>query len=97
MAKWRELGDEMKIALPVDLSLCGGSVLVQVAEEVAGKRLTSMVTELIQSREGRFGMIGKQDIDALTQVQHELRLAADLLGTRIELERDRSRARGEAL
>lgn len=96
MAKWKELEDTMKVELEVTVALCGGSVLVTVADETQGVRLTRLVTELIESREGRFGMIGKEDADALSQVQHEMLLAAGLIANRIELERSRAVARGEA-
>lgn len=97
MAKIKELQGKMKIELEVDLELAGGSVLVTVAGETQGARLTTLATELIESREGRFGMIGEPDCDALGQVAGELRLTADLIETRVTLERDRRRARGEAL
>lgn len=96
MAKWKELDDTMKVELTVGVSLEGGSVLVTVADETQGVRLTRLVTELIESREGRFGIIGKADVDVLDQVQHELRLAASMLANRVELERSRAVARGEA-
>ena len=92
----KELQDTMRVAIEVGVELCGGSVLVTVASETQGKRLTTMVTELIQSREGRFGVIGEADRTALDEVRHELTLAAELLAQRVELERDRARARGEA-
>ncbi|MEY4863767.1 MAG: hypothetical protein RLZ51_1862 [Pseudomonadota bacterium] len=97
MAKWKELGDSMKVELEVSVALVGGSVLVTVADETQGVKLTRLATELIESREGRFGMIGEEDIDALAQVGHELWLASDLLSKRVVLERERRRARGEAL
>lgn len=95
MAKWKELDDTMKVELDVTVGLCGGSVLVTVANETQGVRLTRLVAELIEGREGRFGIIGKADIDALDQVQHELRLAASMLANRVDLERSRAVARGE--
>jgi hypothetical protein len=97
MAKWKDLDGAMKVELEVGLTLEGGTVLVTVANETQGARLTTLVTELIESREGRFGMIGKADIDVLDQVRHEMLLAASLLANRVELERSRSVARGEAL
>lgn len=97
MAKWKELEDTMKVEIEVGLALSGGSVLLTVAGETQGARLTTLATELIDSREGRFGMIAPKDCDALVQVSHELKLAADLIERRVELERDRRRARGEAL
>ena len=97
MAKWRELGDTMKVEVEVGLQLAGGSVLVTVAGETQGARLTTLVTELIESREGRFGMIEPGDCSLLNQVAGELSLAADMLRQRVDLERDRRRARGEAL
>lgn len=97
MAKWKDLEDTMKVEIEVGLSLVGGSVLVTVAGETQGVKLTRLVTELIESREGRFGMIGREDADALSQVHHELLLAAGLIANRIELERSREIARGEAL
>lgn len=96
MAKWKELDEVMTVDLEVSVSLVGGSVLVTVADETKGVRLTRLVTELIESREGRFGIIGKADVDVLDQVQHELRLAASMLANRVELERSRALARGEA-
>ena len=97
MAKWKELGDTMKVEIEVSLALVGGSVLLTVAGETQGARLTKLATELIESREGRFGMIDPSDCDALSQVAGELVVAADLIRQRVELERDRRRARGEAL
>jgi hypothetical protein len=95
MAKWKDLSDVMTVDLEVSVSLVGGSVLVTVADETQGVKLTRLVTELIESREGRFGIIGQADIDALGQVQHELTLAASLLASRVEMERSRAVARGE--
>lgn len=95
MAKWKELDGTMKVELEVGVTLEGGTVLVTVADETQGARLTTLVTELIESREGRFGMIGKEDIDVLDQVRHEMLLAASLLANRVELERSRAVARGE--
>jgi hypothetical protein len=97
MAKWKELEDTMKVELEVGVSLVGGSVLVTVGGETQGVKLTRLVTELIESREGRFGMIGMDDRMALDGVVDELRLAADLIENRVELERSRQVARGEAL
>lgn len=97
MAKVKELGDTMRVEIEVGLELAGGSVLLTVAGETQGARLTTLAKELIESREGRFGMIEPRDADGLREVAAELRLAADLLDTRVELERDRRRARGEAL
>lgn len=97
MAKWKELEDCMKVELEVSLALAGGSVLVTIGGETQGAKLTRLVTELIESREGRFHTIGKQDLDGLEQVQHELLLAAGLIANRVELERSRFIAREEAL
>jgi hypothetical protein len=97
MAKWKELGDSMKVELDVSVALVGGSVLVAVGDETRGVKLTRLVMELIESREGRFGMIGEKDLDALGQVRHELWLASELLLNRVELERSRQIARGEAI
>ena len=97
MAKWKELKDTMKVELEVGLELAGGSVLLTVAGETQGARLTTMVTELIQSREGRFGIIALEDCSGLEQTAGELSLAADLIRQRVDMERDRRRARGEAL
>lgn len=97
MAKWKELEDSMKVELEVGLALEGGSVLVTVADETQGARLTTLVTDLIESREGRFGTIPKVDLSALEEVAHELRLAAGLIANRVELERSRAAVRGEAL
>ena len=97
MAKWKELGDSMKVELDVGVALVGGSVLVTVGDETQGVKLTRLVTELIESREGRFGIIGKDDTAALDEVRHELWLASELLLNRVELERSRQIARGEAL
>lgn len=97
MAKWKEIRDTMKVEIEVGLELAGGSVLLTVGNETQGARLTSLATDLIESREGRFGMIDPKDCDGLSQVAGELRLAADLIAQRVELERDRRRARGEAL
>lgn len=96
MAKWKELGELMKVELEVSLALEGGSVLVTVADETQGARLTTLVTDLIKSREGRFGVIGKEDVGTLEEVAHELRLAASLIDNRVELERSRAAVRGEA-
>jgi len=38
MAKWKELGELMKVELEVSLALEGGSVLVTVADETQGAR-----------------------------------------------------------
>ena len=97
MAKWKGLEDTMKVELEVGVSLVGGSVLVTVGGETQGVKLTRLVTELIESREGRFGMIGKEDTAALDEVRHELWLASEMLLNRVELERSRQVARGEAL
>lgn len=97
MAKWKELEDCMKVELEVGVSLEGGSVLVTVGGETQGAKLTRLVTELIESREGRFGTILKADVATLEEVSHELRLAAGLIENRVELERSRQVVRGEAL
>lgn len=95
-AKWKDLNGVMKVELDVGLTLEGGSVLVSVANETQGVRLTRLVTELIESREGRFGIIGRADVDVLDQAQHEMRLAASLLASRVDMERSRAVGRGEA-
>jgi hypothetical protein len=97
MAKWKDLEDTMKVELDVGVSLVGGSVLVSVGDETQGVKLTRLVTELIESRKNRFGMISGEDMREMEQVQHELQLAASLIGSRAKQERSRMVARGEAL
>lgn len=84
----------MRVALEVGLSLVGGTVLLQIGDDTAGKRLSDMAMELIESREVRGGVIPMSDLKALDEVRHELEVTADLIGQRVELERDRARARG---
>ena len=89
----RAMESVMKVELEVGVQLEGGSVLVTVAEETQGVRLTTLVKELLESREVLDGQISPKDCDALDQVRHELVLAANLIAQRVELERDRRRAR----
>ena len=83
----------MSVPLEVGVQLEGGSVLVTVAGETRGVRLTTLVKELLESREVLDGQITPNDCSALDQVRHELVLAANLIAQRVELERDRRRAR----
>lgn len=85
------------VEIEVGVQLKGGSVLLTVGAATQAVRLTTLVTELIESREGRFGMIAAVDQEGLAQVAGELRVAAGLIENRIELELSRARARGEAL
>jgi hypothetical protein len=89
----RAMESAMQVRLEVGVQLEGGSVLVTVAEETQGVRLTTLVKELLESREVLDGQISPKDCDALDQVRHELVLAANLIAQRVELERDRRRAR----
>lgn len=88
----KRLDGEMRVVLDVDACLMGGSVVVQIGDETAGKKLATMVVDLIESREGPGGSMATGDVQALQDVEHELRLAADLLANRVELERSRARA-----
>ena len=84
----------MTVSLDVGLSLVGGTVLLEIGEDTAGKRLSDMAMELIESREMGDGSIPMKDLKALDEVRRELDVVADLIGQRVELERDKARARG---
>lgn len=84
----------MRVALEVGLSLVGGTVLLQIGEDTAGKRLSDMALELIESRELGDFTIPMADLKEIDEVRRELEVVADLIGQRVELERDRARARG---
>lgn len=88
-----EMTGTMAVPIEVGMMLVGGSVLVQVGAATAGMRLTRLVSDLIESREGRGGVIAADDLRAMTEVAHELSLASTALLSRVELERDRVRAR----
>ena len=77
------------VEMDMSVSLAGGSVLVSVADVESFVKLTKLVTDAIESREGRGGVISNEDLLYLSQVQHELILAAGLLGGRIASERAR--------
>lgn len=84
-----ELDGMMAVTLPVEVALDGGSVLVEVAGGTIGVRLTRLVTDLIESREGRFGRIDPSDLAYLAEVRREMALATSLMEGRISLERAR--------
>ena len=83
------------VELDMAVSLAGGSVLVAVSDVESCIKLTKLVTDLIESRELR-GAISEEDLSYLSQVQHEMVLAASLLGSRITSERARNSLRVEA-
>lgn len=83
------------VELDMAVSLAGGSVLVAVSDVESCIKLTKLVTDLIESRELR-GAISEEDLSYLSQVQHEMVLAASLLGNRITSERARNSLRVEA-
>jgi hypothetical protein len=78
------------VELDMSVSLAGGSVLVAVADVESCVKLTKLVADAIESREGRGGVISAEDLEYLSQVQHELLLAAGLLGSRVTSERART-------
>ena len=97
-ARWAQeeqmaMDGAVRVQLDVGVQLEGGSVLVTVAGETQGVRLTTLVKELLESREVLDGQISPKDCSALDQVRHEMVLAANLIAQRVELERDRRRAR----
>ena len=77
------------VELDVAVSLSGGSVLVAVSDVESCIKLTKLVTDLIESRELRGGVISEEDLQYLSQVQHEMALATSMLGSRITSERAR--------
>lgn len=88
-----EFDGQMTMTLPVDISFVGGSVLVEVAGGMSGVKLTRLVTDVIESKEGRFGMIADADLAYLSDMHHELALAAKLVASRIASERARAALR----
>jgi len=78
------------VEMDMSVSLSGGNVLVSVADVESFVKLTKLVTDAIESREGRAGVISNEDLVYLSKVQHELILAANLLGARITSERART-------
>jgi hypothetical protein len=85
---------EMMVAFEVGVSLVGGTVLLQIGDSAATKKLSDMAIELIESRELADFTIPMDDLKAIDEVRRELEVTADLIGQRVELERDRARARG---
>lgn len=77
------------VEMDMSVSLAGGSVLVSVADVESFVKLTKLVADAIESREGRGGVISNEDLVYLSQVQQELIVAAGLLGGRIASERAR--------
>lgn len=88
----------MKVTVDLGLWLHGGTVMVQLAEQddaVTGKRLTDMVRELLEAHEcGADGAIPGESAAYLRQVEHELRLAADVLASRLRIESALAGVRG---
>ena len=84
----------MKVELEVGMSLVGGTVLLEIGDNAAAKKLSDMALELIESRELQDFTIPMSDLKAIDEVRRELEVAADLIGQRVELERDRARLRG---
>jgi hypothetical protein len=78
------------VEMDMSVSLAGGNVLVSVADVESFVKLTKLVTDAIESLEGRDGVISREDLVYLSNVQHELILAANLLGGRIASERART-------
>lgn len=78
------------VEMDMSVSLSGGSVLVSVADVESGVKLTKLVMDAIESREGRGGVISDEDLAYLSHVQNELVLAAGLLGRRITSEHARA-------
>ena len=91
-----DLARSVWVELDMAVSLAGGSVLVAVSDVESCIKLTKLVTDLIESRELRGGVISEEDLSYLSQVQHEMVLAASLLGSRITSERARNSLRVEA-
>ena len=84
----------MKVELEVGMSLVGGTVLLEIGDNAAAKKLKDMALELIESRELQDFTIPMSDLKAIDEVRRELEVVADLIGQRVELERDRARLRG---
>ena len=84
----------MMVALEVGLSLVGGTVWLQIGDSAATKKLSDLAIELIESRELPDLTIPMDDLKVIDEVRRSLEVAADLIGQRVELERDRARARG---
>lgn len=88
----------MKLAVELDLWLEGGTVMAQVTEQddaVGGKRLTEMVRELLEAHEvDGSGAIPRDSVNYLRQVEGELRLAADVLASRLRIEDGVAAVRG---
>jgi len=83
----------MRVAMNVGMSLEGGSVMLQIGEDLTDMSLADMAMDLIESVEGRDGSIYQCDQSMLADVQRELDIVSHLIGNRLELERDRAQLR----